>query len=303
MGAPQSDPDGREQDTGRLQGLQGVLRGRRNADGRGGPPAPVPAAKPTVACATPAENYAYHSNAAADKYAYPYPKLAVLGVLAGASVGRLEDRNPTRTGRGSAALVAQPTLLCMHKRSSDALPAGAYIGLGYSLCCLCAGLLSPDFRKQQPGAFNLLFGIYGGWRMQRLRLRLRLFLAIRHLQDLKRCQSGTRIYDQLLVLCQPRHNSGASPAAGRPPVQVPPWASPSAWWRGLTFTPRIACTPPLRSMKVSEHRFRAWPYDPVPHATLQPLPCSQAYLIAMHAPCNALAGCLLLGACHLSPVR
>ncbi|KAL4420050.1 hypothetical protein ABPG77_007489 [Micractinium sp. CCAP 211/92] len=120
MGAPQSDPHGREQDTGRLQGLQGVLRGRRNADGGGGPPAPLPAAKPTVACATPAENYAYHSNAAADKYAYPYPKLAVLGVL-----------------------------------------AGAYIGLGYSLCCLCAGLLSPDFRKQQPGAFNLLFGIYG----------------------------------------------------------------------------------------------------------------------------------------------
>lgn len=44
------------------------------------------------------------------------------------------------------------------------LPAGAYIGLGFSLCCLCAGLLSPDFRKAQPGAFNLLFGIYGGWR-------------------------------------------------------------------------------------------------------------------------------------------
>ncbi|KAL4428475.1 hypothetical protein ABPG75_002564 [Micractinium tetrahymenae] len=39
--------------------------------------------------------------------------------------------------------------------------AGAYIGLGYSLCCLCAGLLSPEFRQQNPGAFNILFGIYG----------------------------------------------------------------------------------------------------------------------------------------------
>lgn len=179
MGVPQNDLDGIDEDTTRLHGLQGVLRGRRNADGRGGPPAPLPAAKPTVACATPVENYAYHSNAAADKYAYPYPKLAVLGVLAGARVGRLEDQDPTRTGRVSAALVAQPTLLCMHKRSSDVLPAGAYIGVGYSLCCLCAGLLSPDFRKEQPGAFNLLFGIYGGWRMQRLRLRLWHLLAFR----------------------------------------------------------------------------------------------------------------------------
>ncbi|KAL4440622.1 hypothetical protein ABPG75_003623 [Micractinium tetrahymenae] len=118
MGGLHSGHDASEEDTPRLHSC--VLRGRRNADGRGGPPAPVPAAKPTVACATPAENYAFHSNAAADKNAYPYPKLAVLGVL-----------------------------------------AGAYIGLGFSLCCLCAGLLSPDFRKEQPGAFNLLFGIYG----------------------------------------------------------------------------------------------------------------------------------------------
>lgn len=36
----------------------------------------------------------------------------------------------------------------------------AYIGLGYSLCCLVGGLLSPEFRKSQPGVFNLLFG---GW--------------------------------------------------------------------------------------------------------------------------------------------
>ncbi|PRW59472.1 formate nitrite transporter [Chlorella sorokiniana] len=43
--------------------------------------------------------------------------------------------------------------------------AGAYIGLGYSLCCLVGGLLSPDFRKTQPGVFNLLFGRFGlyGW--------------------------------------------------------------------------------------------------------------------------------------------
>eukprot|EP00887_Chlorella_sp_A99_P002788 scaffold6.g2788.t1 len=39
--------------------------------------------------------------------------------------------------------------------------AGAYIGLGYSLCCLVGGLLSPEFRAAQPGVFNLLFGIYG----------------------------------------------------------------------------------------------------------------------------------------------
>lgn len=34
--------------------------------------------------------------------------------------------------------------------------------MGYSLCCLCAGLLSPEFRQQNPGAFNILFGVYGG---------------------------------------------------------------------------------------------------------------------------------------------
>lgn len=50
------------------------------------------------------------------------------------------------------------------------LPAGAYIGLGFSLCCLCAGLLSSNFRKEQPGAFNLLFGIYGA-RNTHLRLQ------------------------------------------------------------------------------------------------------------------------------------
>lgn len=30
--------------------------------------------------------------------------------------------------------------------------------MGYSLCCLAGGLLSPEFRKTQPGVFNLLFG-------------------------------------------------------------------------------------------------------------------------------------------------
>lgn len=106
MGGLQNGLDGSEQDTPRLHGWQGVLRGRRNADGRGGPPAHVPAAKPTVACATPAENYAYHSNAAADKHAYPYPKLAVLGVLAGAP-GRRRV-----VGRGSATGHACPAQHC-----------------------------------------------------------------------------------------------------------------------------------------------------------------------------------------------
>lgn len=45
-----------------------------------------------------------------------------------------------------------------------ACPAGAYIGFGYSLCCLCAGLLSPELRKKEPGLFNFFFGGWaGGW--------------------------------------------------------------------------------------------------------------------------------------------
>lgn len=36
--------------------------------------------------------------------------------------------------------------------------AGAYIGFGYSLCCVCAGGLSKDLRTQQPGLFSFLFG-------------------------------------------------------------------------------------------------------------------------------------------------
>lgn len=109
-----------------LHGLKAVMQGRNNVDGKGGPPgmsphlAKVPAATPTAAIATPAENYAYHSQAAADKHAYPWTKLVVLGVM-----------------------------------------AGAYIGLGYSLCCLVGGQLSPEIRKTNPGYFNLIFGIYG----------------------------------------------------------------------------------------------------------------------------------------------
>lgn len=90
MGGLQTGHEVSEDELPRLSGWQGVLRGRRNADGCGGPRAPVPAAKPTVACATPAENYAFHSNTAADKNAYPYPKLAVLGVLAGALLGTFD---------------------------------------------------------------------------------------------------------------------------------------------------------------------------------------------------------------------
>lgn len=41
--------------------------------------------------------------------------------------------------------------------------AGAYISMGYSLCSLVAGQLSKEFRLEQPGAFNFLFGIFGAW--------------------------------------------------------------------------------------------------------------------------------------------
>lgn len=40
-------------------------------------------------------------------------------------------------------------------------PPGAYIGLGYSLCSLVGGQLSPELRSEQPGVFNFLFGIFG----------------------------------------------------------------------------------------------------------------------------------------------
>lgn len=45
--------------------------------------APV-AAGATSAISTPPENYAFHVEAAAQKHHYPFPKLLVLGVLAGA---------------------------------------------------------------------------------------------------------------------------------------------------------------------------------------------------------------------------
>lgn len=41
------------------------------------------------------------------------------------------------------------------------LAAGAYISMGYSLCSLVGGQLSKEFRLEQPGAFNFLFGIFG----------------------------------------------------------------------------------------------------------------------------------------------
>lgn len=42
-----------------------------------------------------------------------------------------------------------------------ALLGGSYIGLGFALCCVCAGQLSQEFRHAQPGAFNMLYGIFG----------------------------------------------------------------------------------------------------------------------------------------------
>lgn len=39
--------------------------------------------------------------------------------------------------------------------------AGAYIGMGFSLCCLVGGLLSEELRLEQPGLFNFLFSIFG----------------------------------------------------------------------------------------------------------------------------------------------
>ncbi|WIA22109.1 hypothetical protein OEZ85_004451 [Tetradesmus obliquus] len=39
--------------------------------------------------------------------------------------------------------------------------AGCFIGFGFSTCMLAAGQLSPEYRKAEPGMFNLLFGAYG----------------------------------------------------------------------------------------------------------------------------------------------
>lgn len=108
---------------------------------------------------SPPENYAFHVEAAAQKHHYPFPKLFVLGVLAGArGRGRTPaSRREAQTCASKHALEASPpTLPCPY-----ASPAGAYIGLGYSLCSLVGGQLSKEFRLEQPGAFNFLFGIFG----------------------------------------------------------------------------------------------------------------------------------------------
>jgi hypothetical protein len=39
--------------------------------------------------------------------------------------------------------------------------AGMYIGIGFSLCMLCAGQLSAELRAAQPGLFNLMYGVFG----------------------------------------------------------------------------------------------------------------------------------------------
>ncbi|WIA42546.1 hypothetical protein OEZ86_008528 [Tetradesmus obliquus] len=39
--------------------------------------------------------------------------------------------------------------------------AGTFIGFGFSTCMIAAGQLSPEYRKAEPGMFNLLFGAYG----------------------------------------------------------------------------------------------------------------------------------------------
>lgn len=39
--------------------------------------------------------------------------------------------------------------------------AGCFIGFGFSTCMIAAGQLSPEYRKAEPGMFNLLFGAYG----------------------------------------------------------------------------------------------------------------------------------------------
>lgn len=62
-------------------------------------------------------------------------------------------------GGSIGCLRTSPTLAAA--RNATRAAAGTYIGLGFSLCTLVGGQLSPDLREQQPGLFNLLFGIYG----------------------------------------------------------------------------------------------------------------------------------------------
>ena len=109
------------------------------------------------------ETYAFTATTSQHKYHYPLPKLLLLGILAGEErvVGLLHSRRHRKTSlcrRGGH----DPALHSSYApRPLPAPAAGAYIGLGYSLCCLVGGLLSPEFRRDQPGVFNLIFGIYG----------------------------------------------------------------------------------------------------------------------------------------------
>ncbi|PRW05792.1 cytosolic phosphoglucose isomerase isoform A [Chlorella sorokiniana] len=56
---------------------------------------------------------------------------------------------------------AQKNMYPLPKLVILGLLAGAYISMGYSLCSLVGGQLSKEFRMEQPGAFNFLFGIFG----------------------------------------------------------------------------------------------------------------------------------------------
>lgn len=71
-----------------LHGLQAALHGRNNVpdtDPLLFTPyiAAVPTPQEVNGCASPPQNYAWHTSTAAQKHGYPWPKLAVLGVLAG----------------------------------------------------------------------------------------------------------------------------------------------------------------------------------------------------------------------------
>lgn len=41
------------------------------------------------------------------------------------------------------------------------LLGGAYVSMGFALCLVCGGQLSADFRHAQPGAFNMLYAVFG----------------------------------------------------------------------------------------------------------------------------------------------
>ncbi len=130
-------------------------------------PHSVAAEPPSLHGTTPPAD-AFHVEAAAQKNMYPFPKLMVLGLLAGAHLSlsglpfiawnnRLGLHGPTSCCTRSVP--SNPVVSCSPIRSIA--PAGAYISLGYSLCSLVGGQLSKEFRLEQPGAFNFLFGIFG----------------------------------------------------------------------------------------------------------------------------------------------